>query len=256
MGCIDLGWMYPPGCAVYITLDNSKNIMLTSKTIKELKTIVEKYKCDVPAPVPGNWKTKGDGELWVSVLVQIAVVGSAASGDAVKGALPDPNGLYLDLLAMNSKQRLKAIHGLLREAGVRYAAEDISKCKKAAAANYNFEVLASYDGPKSYFKKVATIPHEGWRIAAVADDLAYVKNKGARDLLIGLGLVERAIAFDTRLVNVLEHLGAKLPSDLAANKPKYKALEAELIQTVCDPSEITGGHFDRILFGRYKEIVV
>ena len=49
-----------------------------------------------------------------------------------------------------------------------------------------------------------------WRIAAVADDLAYVKNKGARDLLIGLGLVERAIAFDTRLVNVLEHLGAKL----------------------------------------------
>ena len=94
-----------------------------------------------------------------------------------------------------------------------------------------------------------------WRIAAVADDLAYVKNKGARDLLIGLGLVERAIAFDTRLVNVLEHLDAKLPGDLAANKLKYKALETELIDAVCIPSEITGGHFDRILFSRYKEIV-
>ena len=229
--------------------------MLTSTTIKKLNGIVEKYKGIVPAPVPDNWKTKGDGELWASVLGQIAVVGSAASGDAVKDALPDRNGWYISLLAMNSKQRLKAIHELLREAGVRYAAEDISKCRKAAAANYNFEVLASYDGPKSYFKKVATIPHEGWRIAAVADDLAYVKNKGARDLLIGLGLVERAIAFDTRLVNVLEHLDAKLPGDLAANKLKYKALETELIDAVCIHSEITGGHFDRILFSRYKEIV-
>jgi hypothetical protein len=230
--------------------------MLTSTTIKKLKAIVDKYRDVVPAPVPGNWSTKGDSELWASVLVQIAVVGSAASGDAVKDALPDLNAWYEGLLAMTTRQRLKAIHGLLRKAGVRYAAEDISKCRKAAAANDNFEVLASYDGPKSYFMKVATIPHEGWRIAAVADDLAYVKNKGARDLLIGLGLVERAIAFDTRLVKVLEHLGANLPGDIAANKPKYKALEAELIETVCVPSAITGGHFDRILFGRYKEIVV
>lgn len=230
--------------------------MLTSTTIKKLNAIVDQYKSVVPAPVPGNWETKEDGDLWASVIGQIAVVGSAASGDAVKDVLPDRNGWYVRLLAMNSKQRLKEIHRLLREAGVRYAAEDISKCKKSAAANYNFEVLASYDGPKSYFKRVATIPHEGWRIAAVADDLAYVKNKGARDLLIGLGLVERAIAFDTRLMTVLKHLGAKLPNDLAANKPKYKALETELIESVCVPSKITGGHFDRILFGRYKEIVV
>lgn len=229
--------------------------MLTSTIIDKLKAVVDKYKSVVPAPVPGNWKFKGDGDLWASVLGQIAVVGSAASGDAVRNALPDSNGWHVSLLAMNSKQRLKEIHDLLRKVGVRYAAEDIAKCRKTAAANYNFEVLASYDGPKNYFRKVATIPHEGWRIAAVADDLAYVKNKGARDLLIGLGLVERAIAFDTRLVNVLEHFGAKLPNDLAVNKPKYKALETELIEAVCAPSKITGGHFDRILFGRYKEII-
>ena len=90
----------------------------------------------------------------------------------------------------------------------------------------------------------------------VADDLSYVKNKGARDLLIGLGLVQRAIAFDTRLIKVLNHLGAQLPNDLAFNKSKYKALETELIEKVCEPSEITGSHFDRILFSRSKEIVV
>lgn len=229
--------------------------MLTSTVIKKLNAIVEKYKDVVPAPVPDNWKTKGDGELWSSVLGQIAVVGSAASGEAVKYALPDWDGWYASLAVMDTKQRLREIHRLLREAGVRYAAEDIAKCKKSAAANYNYTVLASYEGPKIYFKKIATIPHEAWRIAAVADDLSYIKNKGARDLLIGLGIVKRAIAFDSRLIGVLKHIGAQLPSDLAANKPKYKALETELIEKVCEPSEITGGHFDRILFGRYKEIV-
>ena len=229
---------------------------LTAISVKRLTSIVDKYKDVVPAPIPGNWKEKGDGELWASVLGQIAVVGSAASGDAVKNALPNRDDWYASLSAMESKHRLREIHRLLRKAGVRYAAEDITKCRMSAAANYNFSILASYYGPKTYFEKVGTIPHEAWRVAAVADDLSYVKNKGARDLLIGLGLVERAIAFDTRLIGVLEHVGAQLPSDLAANKPKYKALEAELIEKVCEPRKITGGHFDRILFNRYKEIVV
>jgi len=229
--------------------------MLTSKTIKRLNAIVDMYKNIVPAPVLDNWKKKEDAELWTSVLRQIAVVGSAASGESVNASLRDKNDWYTSLLSMTPRRRLTAIHGLLRDAGVRYAAEDISKCRKTVAANYNFEVLASYGGPKSYFKKVATISHEGWRIAAVADDLAYVKNKGARDLLIGLGLVQHAIAFDTRLVTILKNLGAKLPDDLAASKPKYKELETELIEVVCKPSEITGAHFDRILFSSYKKIV-
>ena len=229
--------------------------ILTATSVKRLRAIVGKYRGVVPAPSPGNWKSKGDGELWASVLGQIAVVGSAASGDAVKDALPDQNGWYAELVEMDSEQRLNAIHHLLRGAGVRYAAEDIAKCRKAAAAAYNFSILAFYGGPKTYFKKVATIPHEAWRIAAVADDLAYIKNKGARDLLIGLGLVERAIAFDTRLIRILRHVGAQLPGDLATNKPKYKALETELIEKVCEPSAITGGHFDRILFGCFKEIL-
>jgi hypothetical protein len=230
-------------------------MMLTATTVKKLNAIVNKYKAIIPAPEAETWKIKSDGELWVSVLVQIAVVGKAASGHALKNTLHDSNDWYAALLKMDSKVRLKTIHRLFREAGVRYAAEEISKCKKSAAANYNFEVLTSYDGPKSYFEKIATIPHDAWRIAVVADDLAFIKNKGARDLLIGFGLVENAIAFDTRLVNILKHLGAKLPDDLAVNKQKYKALESELIKKVCTPSKITGGHFDRILFGRYKEIV-
>jgi len=230
--------------------------MLASKTIIELNAIVGKYKQIIPAPEAGVWEKKSDGELWLSVLVQIAVVGKEAPGKAVIDFLAnDVNGWYARLLSMKPERRLKSIHDLLRKCGVRYVAQDIAKCKKSVAANYNFELLASCGGPRSYFQKIAEVDHEGWRIAAVADDLAYVKNKGARDLLIGLGLLQNAIAFDVRIKNILEHLGAILPNDIAVNRSKYKALESELLETICKPNEITGGHFDRILFSSYKEIL-
>src|ERR1035437_1761392 len=115
---------------------------LTATTIKKLIAIVDKYRNVVPAPTSGNWKAKEDGELWVSVLCQIAVVGSAASGNAVKSALSNMDDWYAGLAAMESKHRLREIHRLLRAVGVRYAAEDITKCKKSVAANHNFSVLA------------------------------------------------------------------------------------------------------------------
>lgn len=230
--------------------------MITTSSVNKLKALVRKYKSEVPAPVEGNWQQKSDGELWSSVLVQIAVVGSAVSGQALKDVLSGKQAWYEHLLNMATKVRSKAIHEALREAGVRYASSALEECRKTAAATYNFDVLRSYGGPKSYFSKVAAIPDEHWRIAVVSDELSYVKNKGARDLLIGLGLVHRAIAFDSRLMKVLEHVGVQIPADLAANKPKYKALEQELLEKVCEASNITGGHLDRILFAKYAEIMV
>lgn len=230
--------------------------MITASSVKKLKTLVHKYKSEVPAPIEGNWQQKSDEELWAAVLVQIAVVGSAASGQALKEVLSGKEAWYERLLSMAPKTRSKAIHEAFREAGVRYASSTLAECRKTSAATYNFDVLNSYGGPKSYFSKVAAVPDEHWRIAVVGDELSYVKNKGARDLLIGLGLVHRAIAFDSRLIKVLEHVGVKIPADLAANKPKYKALEQELLKKVCEASDITGGHLDRILFAKYAEIVL
>lgn len=230
--------------------------IITPCVAKKLKAIILQYKGEIPDPVLGFWKSKTEEELWAAVLGQIAVVGSAASGRALKSWLDAQGKNWCEgLTAMTPKSRLKAIHRCFRQAGVRYAAEDITKCKKSIAASYNVEVLMSYGGPKKYFSNLASIPVEAWRIAVVGDDLSYVKNKGARDLLIGLGLVKRAIAFDTRLVSVLNHVGAQLPTDLAMSKPKYKALETELIENVCEPCDISGGHFDRILFAKANAIL-
>jgi hypothetical protein len=231
--------------------------IITPIISQKLIKIVDQYKNEISDPINGHGKDRSDGELWASVLGQIAVVGSAAPRESLKDWLNGgEDGWFHDLAAMASKKRLKVIHHCLRSAGVRYASEDISKCKKTTAAAYNFEVLRSYGGPKEYFSKVARVPVEAWRIAVVSDDLSYIKNKGARDLLIHLGLVQQAIAFDSRLISVLKHVGAQLPPDLAGNKSKYKALETELIKKVCEPCGISGGHFDRILFGKKKMIVV
>ncbi|MGH8501919.1 MAG: hypothetical protein ACREVE_05495 [Gammaproteobacteria bacterium] len=238
------------------TLDDSMTMLITSSIAKKLIAIVNEHKSSVSVPPLGNWKAKGDSELWSSVLVQISVAGSASSGMAVQQAVRARGDWYRSLVTSTPRRRLREIHQLLRSAGVRWASAELNKCKKTRAAANNVAVLASYDGPKAYFKGIANIPQESWRIAAVADDLTYLKHKGARDLLIGLGLIERAIAFDTRLAGILERCGARLPDDLGSNKSKYKALESELITKVCEPCGVTGGHFDRILFNRFKTIVV
>ena len=86
------------------------------------------------------------------------------------------------------------------------------------------------------------------------DEMADIKNKGARDLLIELGLVLNAIALDTRLKSVLKRLGANLPDDITTNRARYRSLEQELLSKICIPCSITGGHLDRILFNRWKEV--
>ena len=83
----------------------------------------------------------------------------------------------------------------------------------------------------------------------------YIRTKGARDLLIGLGLATNVIALDSRLQTVLKNVGAVLPSDVASNRAKYKLLEQELLEKVCQPCSITGAHLDRILFNKWQDVI-
>ncbi len=106
-----------------------------------------------------------------------------------------------------------------------------------------------------YFTELADVPEEAWRVGIVSDEMQYMRSKGARDLLIDLGLVKDAIALDSRLQRVLTNVGISLPADLATNRVKYKSHERELLQKVCKPCSVTGAHFDRILFSKWKEAI-
>ncbi len=72
----------------------------------------------------------------------------------------------------------------------------------------------------------------------VSSDLAYIKGKGAGDLLITLGLVSDAIAFDTRIINILKELGASIPDNLVSSPAAYRMLEQELLNRVCRPLDL------------------
>lgn len=231
-------------------------MMIRAAAVKKLIALVDRYKNEVESPIKDNWKTKDDGQLWAAVLGQIAVVGSAASGISLSRQLEgQEQSWYIGLTSMSQKARQKKIHECLRKSGVRYVSADFLRCRKTPAAALNFELLQVYGGPRKYFQAVSEIPVEAWRIAVVGDELSYIKNKGARDLLIGLGLVQNAIAFDLRVMGVLGFVGIDLPPDIAENKVKYKSLESEIIKKVCDPCGISGGYLDRILFDKYSEII-
>lgn len=230
--------------------------VITPAVAKKLLGVVERFRDQVHAPAQGTWEYMTDGGLWARVLGQIAVVGSAASGRALNEELgPDVDDWFVRLSKATGGARRAEIHRRLRNAGVRYVTQSHLNCRKTDAALYDFELLETYGGPRRYFEYLASVPVEDWRISIVADEMAYIKNKGARDLLIELGLVRNAIAFDSRLKTVLMKLGAKLPKDVATNRACYRSLEQELISKVCIPAGITGGQLDRILFNRSKEAV-
>jgi hypothetical protein len=222
---------------------------------KRLLHAVERFRDEVHVPPPNAWTALGDAALWARVLGQIAVAGRADSGTALRRELgPDLDSWYEHLKRLPDAGRREEIHRRLRDAGVRYVTQSAETCKKSKAAEYNFNILLSYGGPRRFFEQLSLVPVATWRISIVASEMSYIKLKGARDLLIELGLVQDAIALDSRLKAVLTRLGATLPEDIGTNSVLYAALEHELLEKVCAPSSITGGHLDRILFSRWKSV--
>lgn len=229
--------------------------MVSKQAVAKLKKIVEKYKYEIDLPKMGRWKTMSDNDLWTAIIIQVVVVGGSAPHVAVKEQLNSQENWYAQLLELSDGKRRTAIHKVLLSCGVRYVSESVEDCRKTKALVKNLALVESHEGPKAYLKGISKIPEGSRRIAVIIDEMSYIKNKGARDFLIGVGLLEDAIAFDVRVKNVLEFCGIPLPDDLATNKNTYKELESELIEKVCWPLQISGSVLDRILYQKYKEIV-
>ena len=119
---------------------------------------------------------------------------------------------------------------------------------KAAAAVRNLKVLLAAGGSMQFFKnKVASCKTEEERIEVLQEEL---KRKSARDTLIELRLAENCMALDDRIYGVLKKVGVRVsPDDI------YKQVERELRQKVAEPLGIPAALLDRILFGRYEDIV-
>lgn len=85
-------------------------------------------------------------------------------------------------------------------------------------------------------------------------DMAYIKDKGARDLLVELGMVKDVVALDLRVQNVLEALGIEV--DVSMTKGAgYDTVENALRLALPHLGVDSLAHLDRILFGHIKDVI-
>lgn len=233
----------------------SSSTFLDDAVIARLQELIGRYADAIDLPPAGRWSGMSDSQIWLSFVVQVSVVGSAASGDRVARGMAAHENWYESLVAMGPDQRRASIHDALRSHGVRYAMEDAHACKKTAALVRNLATLIYHGGPRAYVERLARWPNERSRVDVLIREMAFIKNKGARDLLIGLGLLKDALAFDTRVLKVLESVGARLPKGVASDPDAYARLESEIIERVCRPAGVSGAVLDRVMFQKYAEIV-
>lgn len=229
--------------------------MLNQQTVKKLQKIVMEHKDAISLPKLGQWKSMTDSSIWLAIVGQVGVVGNSAPVEKMMKELRTRNKWYAALVVLKPAQRRKEIHKVLHSFGIRYVSENAKECRKTNALLKNLALVESCGGPKAYLERISRITDELLRVTAISEDMSYIKNKGARDFLIGVGLIENAIAFDVRIKSVLIACGAKLPERLGEDKAAYKAFEAELIEKVCKPCGVPGAVLDRVLYQKYKEIV-
>ncbi len=216
-----------------------------------LRTAVKRYKNKVKLGKPlEKWS---DEELWRKVLGQVVVIGRAEPGERLQH---DPRiartvttrklkGFRSDV-AMR-----KYLHRVFVELGVRYVGRSWKNDWKAAASVRNFKTLMAEGGPIQFFRKrIASRGTEEERIEALQGALKRYGNKSARDTLIELRLAENCMALDARIYGVLKKVGVRVsPDDI------YRQVERELREKVAKPLGIPAALLDRILFGKYQDIL-
>ena len=227
------------------------------RTLPAFRKISKKYLPTVPADNGPSWKKLTDEQWWQKIVDQVIIVGSSAPFGRLgrEPALREEIS-YVLLKNAGMKKREQMIHRFLRKLGVRYSSATAARCTKTKALLKNFKTISSCPGgPKGFFASVAAIEGDLAKVQILSRSLSYVKNKGARDFLMDVGLVEDTIAFDVRVLGVLKHLGINCDSRLIGTSQRYARLEEKILKHICRPLGISGKQFDRMIYQNGPEIV-
>ena len=228
------------------------------KTFKKIKRL---FYSKTKIPQKNNWKTWTDNDVWLHMVVQVIAVGGSKPAEKFeKDTKLKSKVTYEKLTQIKEKEEMKkTINQVLRAVGTRFASSKISKCKKTDALVHNFNILMNFKGgPKGLLRRLADFrgPNaDKRRIKYVMKIFSYIKSKGARDYLMELGLVEDAIALDTRIQNIFNKIGIMIPKGFENNPKLYDEIENDILMKICKPIGISGIEFDRILYQNYDDIV-
>lgn len=232
-------------------------ISVSQTQLKAFRAIRDAFPATERIPPPGSWRKSTSDDVWIRTISQVVVVGRAEPAKRLWEPSIRRRISWKKLSQIPIATARREVWRVLREINARFAGKTITPCRKTKAIMKNRAVLMAYPGgPKSFLRDAATAEGgDAARVAFVAGHLSYFKDKGARDFLTsGFGVLRNSIAIDSRIRNVLAHVGIKLPSK-KLSKAQYALVEQTLLDQVCKPLKITGAQLDQLLFRNYDQIM-
>ena len=175
---------------------------INEKHLEKFRRIKQHFYSGTEVPEKNKWQSLTSNDIWLHIFAQVMVVGGSEPYKKFDKRIDLKHKVAFDFLIEVEDERevKKRVNQVLRAVGTRYASSDISKCRKTDALAYNLKMLRNFKGgPKGFLTELSRFPGDKQKIDYVMHSLKYIKNKGARDLLMELGLVRNAMAFDSRI---------------------------------------------------------
>lgn len=233
---------------------------ITEEHVNKFKEIKNRFLFKTNVPGENNWKSCNDNDIWLHVVTQVMVVGRSAPADKFNNDKELKNKISYKTLSDKKEEKIREIiHETLLKVDSRYASSDINKCKKTNALAFNLEVFKNLENdPTDFLEMLSKFQDpcgDSNKINYIINNFSYLKSKGARDFLMELGLVKDAIALDTRVINILNNVGIKIPEKSINNPRLYNQAERDILNKICKPLGLSGIEFDRMLYQNYDEIM-
>jgi len=233
-------------------------LQISEKHLEKFRQIEQHFRSGTKVPEKNKWQSLKNNDIWLHIFAQVMVVQGSKPYEKFDKRVDLKRKVAFDsLMEVEDYREVKnRVNEVLRAVGTRYASSDISKCRKTEALAHNLKVLKGFEGgPKGLLRELSRFSSDKQKIDCLMHSLKYIKNKGARDLLMELGLVRNAIAFDTRIRNVLHKIGIETPERFETSSKLYDEVENDIISKICVPLGISGIELDRMLYQNYEEIM-
>jgi thermostable 8-oxoguanine DNA glycosylase len=225
-------------------------VEVTDEDKKKLACVASELKFKTELPPYGEWKNMTSEEIWEEILSQFCVMGSARPVEKLQ-ANTERYNQFLEKLSIGT---LSKITSNRKE----YIARHLKEFKATRFYNKTAERINNCVENEEIVKDGKLVFLEDLKKSGIDEDtmrdtllkrLPFFKMKSISDFMITIGASRNFLAFDTRVVGLLnKHFGLNTRLDkIQSNKILYKTLEGKL-RDVCREFGIELSLLDRILF--------
>lgn len=216
---------------------------------------VEHLNAEIPAP--DRWRSETDEALWRGMVGQVVVIGSSMPWEKAVPSWGQSGITWHDLSQLPGAVSVDRVASLAQRFmvrfGVRYAGRGETPSRKATAVARNYLRVRAFGGPKAVMHAFAAVPSDEERIALVRNLLEQFGPKGARDFLMGAGMLRDRIAIDDRVESVLYAAGL-IPTRSVAGCD-YLEVEQAILDHVARPLGLEGVAVDRTMYQRRDAVL-